>query len=134
MAMFFNKLLQALGLLVRAALPVGILAVGWVAYSKLAVEAETTKTPPVEKQAVRTRVTKLRVQDYPVVIKTHGVVQANNEVILNPRVSGKIIHTSPAFEAGSYFFEGEVLIELDARDYEIAVAIAPPWADLIALS
>ena len=124
MEMLTIRLLRALGLLVRVALPVGILALGGFAYTVLSVEAEKEKTPPAEEQIVRTQVTELHVQDYPVVIRTHGVVQAHNRVVLSPQVSGQITFISPAFEAGSYFSEGEVLVELDPRDYENAVATA----------
>jgi RND family efflux transporter MFP subunit len=113
-----------LGVLVRAALPVGILAAGCVAYSILSVEPEEEKSPPVEEQVIRTTVTELRVRDYPVVIKTNGVVQAHNEVALNAQVSGQITNVSPAFEVGSYFSKGDVLVELDARDYKTALAVA----------
>lgn len=124
MAMATNKLVRSLGVLVRAALPVAILAAGWGAYRILAVEAEKAKAPPAEKQVVRTKVTELHVRDYQVVIKTHGVVQPHNQITLNPQVSGKIIHVSPAFHTGSYFSEGQLLVELDAKDYVIAVAMA----------
>jgi RND family efflux transporter MFP subunit len=42
---------------------------------------------------------------------------------LNAEVSGQIINISPAFEAGSYFSKGDVLVELDARDYKTTVAV-----------
>ncbi len=112
------------GVLVRAALPVGILAAGCVAYLILSVEPEKAKSPPAAKQAIRTKVTELRVRNYPVVIKTHGFVRSHAEVTLSAQVSGQISHLSPSFEAGAYFAEGEVLVELDANDYRIAVAVA----------
>ena len=58
------------GLLLRAALPIGILAAGYYAYALLAVEVEQEKSDPVEEQTIRTRVTQLRIRDYPVVITT----------------------------------------------------------------
>ena len=113
-----------LGWLARAALPTGLLAAGGIAYALLSIEPERAKSPPAEEQVIRTNVTELYVQDYQVVIKTNGVVQAHNEVALNSEVSGLITYVSPSFEVGSYFSAGEVLIELDARDYETALAVA----------
>lgn len=113
-----------LGLLVRAVLPVGLLAAGCLAYALLSVEPDEAQSPPVEEQTIRTNVTELRVQDYPVVIKTNGIVEAHNEVALNAQVSGRITNVSPAFEVGSYFSAGEVLVELDAKDYKNSVAVA----------
>ncbi len=113
-----------LSLLARAALPIGILAGGIAAYLILSVEPEKPKSPSATPQAIRTRVKELQVQDYPVVIKTHGIVRSHDEVVLSAQVSGLITRISPAFEAGSYFNEGDVLIELDSKDYKIAVAVA----------
>ena len=112
------------GMLIRAALPIGILAGGIAAYLILSVEPEKPKSPPATPQAIRTRVKELQVQDYPVVIKAHGIVRSHDEVILSAQVSGLITRISPSFEAGSYFNEDDVLIELDSKDYKIAVAVA----------
>ena len=113
-----------LAFLVRAALPVGLLAAGCIAYLALSVEPEKPKRPPRKPRVIRTRVTELKVQDYQVVIKTHGVVQAYNEVSLSTEVSGQIIDINPAFEVGSYFAKGAVLVELDGRDHATAVTVA----------
>jgi len=113
-----------LAVFMRAALPVGILGAGCVAYLILAVEPRKAKAPPAAKQPIRTRVTELRVRDYPVVIKTHGVVRPHDEVTLSAQVSGLITQISPTFEAGAYFAKGDVLMELEANDYRIALAVA----------
>ena len=113
-----------LAVLVRAVLPVGILAAGVVAYMILSVEPEKAKSPPAVPQAIRTKVKELRVQDYPVVIRTHGVVRPHSEVILTAQVSGRIIRIHPGFEDGAFFSEGDVLLELETVDYETAVVAA----------
>jgi RND family efflux transporter MFP subunit len=116
--------LRLLSLLVRAALPVGVLVAGCFAYLFLALKPEKAKSPPAQDQVIRTNVAELRIRDYPVVIKTNGVVQAHNEVALNAQVSGQITNVSPAFEVGSFFSAGDVLVELDSRDRKTAVAVA----------
>ncbi len=113
-----------LAVLMRAALPIGILGAGCIAYLILSVEPKKAKAPPAAKQPIRTRVTDMRVRDYPVVIKTHGVVRPHDEVTLSAQVSGLITRISPAFEAGAYFGKGDVLVELEANDYKIALAVA----------
>lgn len=119
-----TRLTGLFGVLARSALPICILAAGTGAYSILSNEPEKPKSPPVEKQDLRTKVTELRITDYPVVIKTHGIVQAHNEVSISAEVPGLITHVSPSFEVGSYFSEGEILVELDAQDYTTALALA----------
>ena len=44
-------------------------------------------------------------------------------------ISGQIAHFSPAFDTGAFFSEGEVLVEWDARDYQIALAQASAEVD-----
>jgi len=109
---------------IRGAAPLGLLAAGACAYYVLASPVAEVSLPPAPPQVVRTRVTELRVQDYPVVVKTHGVVQPHDQVILSAQVPGVVQKINPVFESGSYFAVGDVLLELDPRDYEIAVAVA----------
>ncbi len=113
-----------LAALLRVALPLGILVSGLVLFVILSLEPDQATLPAAAPQAIRTRVTELRVRDYPVVITTHGVVQPHNAVTLSAQVSGQIAHFSPSFDTGAFFSEGEVLVELDARDYQIALAVA----------
>ncbi len=80
---------EFLSRLLRAILPLGIIVAGGIVYSILAVEVEEEKSAPEEEQAIRTRITELHVQDYPVVVETNGVVQAHNEVALSAEVSGQ---------------------------------------------
>jgi multidrug efflux pump subunit AcrA (membrane-fusion protein) len=61
-------------------------------------------------------VTELAVGDYPVVVRAHATVQPNNHVIISAEVAGRIAKIHPNFEVGSYFYKGDVLIELDEED------------------
>ena len=110
--------------LLRLALPLALLGIGVGAYMYLSVEPEKEKAPPAEKRAIRTKAAELRVEDYQVVINTNGIVQAHNEVGLSAEVNGQIMKISPSFEVGAYFNKGDVLVELDDRDYRTALAVA----------
>lgn len=110
--------------LLRAIIPLAILIGGGFAYQFLSVEQEKEETPPAKPQELSTRVTEVHVQDYSVVIKTNGIVQPHNEVGISAQVSGQIVRVSTAFEAGSYFAKGELLVELDDRDYRTLLAVA----------
>lgn len=112
------------GLGLRAVLPCAILAAGWWGYTQLAVELPEEPAPETEERILRTRVAELEAGDYPVVITTHGTVQAHNQVALAAEVTGPVTRISPSFEAGAFFSEGEVLVEIDSRNYETLVAIA----------
>jgi RND family efflux transporter MFP subunit len=68
-------------------------------------------------------------------VRTQGVVEPSTQTTLVTEVTGKIINVSPAMEAGSFFKKGEVLLQIDPRDYESALAgaiadIARAEADL----
>ncbi len=115
---------RLVAMLLRIALPVGILAAGLVAYGILSVEPKKAKSPPVKPQAIRTKVQELRVGDHPVIIKTHGVVRPHSEVTLTAQVPGRISRVNPGLEDGAFFGAGEVLLELETVDYETAVVSA----------
>lgn len=116
--------LNLAGWILRALLPAGVLALGWIGYSILSVEPEEAKRPDQKPRLIKTRVKELRVQDYPTNIRTRGIIRPHNEVTLSARVAGKIIRVGPGFEDGAFFSEGEVLLELDPADYEVAVIAA----------
>lgn len=119
-----DKTNNAAPLLLRLALPVVVLGLGWFGFSQLAEEIDREPPPEKEKRTLRTKVEVLETTDYPVVIKTNAVVQPHNVVSLTTEVAGRVNKVSPAFEVGAYFTKGEVLVELDSRDYATAVAIA----------
>ena len=122
-------LTRILGVLLRIALPVVCLVAGAYAFQHLSVAVEKEKEPPAEKKLIRTRVAELLSQDYPIIIKKNGIVQSHNQVTLSAEVIGKVLHVSPSFEVGSYFKAGEVLVELDARDYKTSLAMAEAQRD-----
>ena len=63
-------------------------------------------------------------QDYPVVVHSEGTVEPRTESTLIPQVSGQIVAISPTFREGGFFEAGDVLVTLDPRDYELAIASA----------
>ena len=111
-------------ILVRLALPVVILGVGWFAFTKLKVEPERESGPPPKPRAIRTKVTELKVEDFTAVIETNGVVRAHDEVTLMSQVPGRVIKVHAGLEDGAFFSEGDVLVELDPIDFETAVVVA----------
>lgn len=105
----------------RVVIPLLFLVVGWLTYTKLAVEPEKQKRPPDKQRVIKTTVAEIKLQDYQTIINTRGIVKPHNEVTLNAEVSGKIVTISPDFEDGAYFAEGDVLLELDDADFKTAV-------------
>lgn len=46
-----------------------------------------------------------------------GTVQAAQEVLLNPQVSGRVVEHAPEFVPGGYVEEGQTLLRIDPTDY-----------------
>jgi RND family efflux transporter MFP subunit len=84
-------------------------------------EAQQVQPPqlPVAIDAIRTVPT-----EYRVAIRSEGTVEPRTESTLIPQVSGQIVAISPTFREGGFFERGDVLVTLDPRDYELAIASA----------
>ncbi len=111
-------------MLLRALPPIAIIAAGWWGYTKFMEQIEIAPPAAKDERVLRTRVQSLQVIDYPTVIETNAVVQAHNRVTLTAEVTGVVTMVNPSFEVGAYFSKGEVLIEIDARDYRTALSMA----------
>lgn len=62
--------------------------------------------------------------DYEITLRSQGTVQARTESALIPEVRGRIVWTSPNFQDGAFFEEGETLLRIDDRDYQTELVIA----------
>ncbi|MCU4675800.1 efflux RND transporter periplasmic adaptor subunit [Catenovulum sp. 2E275] len=94
-------------------------------YSKPTVERNFT---PPEAQ-ISVDVIKLNAQDYPIEIDTYGLVEAQIQTKLTSQVGGKIMFISESMRGGGFFEKGELLIEIEAVDYQAEVDIA--YANLV---
>ena len=96
------------------------LAVG-VTLIRTAPKAErrqpTPVLPTVETMTVRP-------SNYPVIVRSQGTVVPRTESTLIPEVNGQIVRASENFQAGGFFEAGEILLEIDPRDYTNAMVVA----------
>lgn len=56
------------------------------------------------------------------IVRAMGTVIPAMEMVLKPRVSGEVISTHPEFTEGGYLRKGTKVLQIDPRDYELAVA------------
>ena len=84
-------------------------------------EAPQFEPPQVPVSVEATRVAS---EDYRVRIRSEGTVEPRTETTLIPQVSGQVVEISPAFREGGFVSRGDVLLRLDPRDYELAIASA----------
>ncbi len=57
-------------------------------------------------------------------LSSFGTVQPRTQTLLVSQVSGVITHVNPIFKDGGFFNRGDVLIEMDDRDYQAAAKVA----------
>lgn len=84
-------------------------------------EPKTFDAPPEITQVDATR---LKPQNFPVLLQTQGTVQPRTTSNLVPEVSGRVIEISPHFREGGFFEKDEVLLKIDPLNYETALVVA----------
>ena len=63
-------------------------------------------------------------QNYPIMLESYGTVQPRTRSMLVAQVGGQIVSVNENVRNGGFFEEGDVLANIDARDYEADVRIA----------
>jgi RND family efflux transporter MFP subunit len=110
--------------LVNASLPLLVLAAGVGAGSVVInskAEPETAEAAPLLRSINATRAAPERLA---LTVQSQGTVQPRQQISLIPQVSGQIEWVSAAFVNGGQFRAGELLLRIDASDYELALKSA----------
>jgi RND family efflux transporter MFP subunit len=83
------------------------------------------KKPPAEietgERALKVKVLKVEPADVSVSITGYGEVRTLNSVKISAQVGGQVTAIHPRMEAGEVIAEGELLFQIDTRDYAAAV-------------
>ena len=79
-------------------------------------------SPPTPK--VRVEATRLKPENYQVILETRGTVRPRTQISIIPEVAGRVVSISPSLRAGGFFEKDEMLLEIDPHDYKIAVTVA----------
>ncbi|MCP4756422.1 MAG: efflux RND transporter periplasmic adaptor subunit [Proteobacteria bacterium] len=105
---------------IRIAVCLLVLAIGIVGMKTLA----DMKKPPAEKKVkepvLKVETVRAELEDVPVTIGGYGEVTALNVVSISPEVAGRVAYIHPRLEVGEIVREGDVLFEIDSRDYDLA--------------
>lgn len=111
-------------LLVKFLLPILVVVVCVItARTVIANRPEPAKRPQF-KSTTSIDATRVSKSDYPVLLRTQGTVGATRQGSLVPEVAGSIVSVSESFVVGGSFKRGDTLLEIDPRDYQIAVTLA----------
>lgn len=111
-------------LLIKALLPIVVLAGCVIAARAVIANRPEPQTRPQFKTTTSVEATRVEKSDYPVFLRTQGTVIPSREGSLVPQVAGAITFVSPNFVVGGEFSEGEVLLQIDPSDFEIALTLA----------
>ena len=74
-----------------------------------------------EDLGILVEVTTVARADHEVQIRAQGTVRPARQIVVIPEVGGRIRAHHPALVAGGRVEAGEVLVRIDARDYQLAV-------------
>ena len=105
-------------------LPIAVLSLGiasaWalLAYKPAMPKQTAASEPPVVNIITATPQT-LRLD-----VPSQGIVKPRTEMDLVPEVAGKITFVHPHWETGGFFAKNDLLIAIEARDYDYAIAEA----------
>ena len=108
--------------ILRIAIPILLLAAGYGVMQMFQSTEEMPTFKRAEREPPVAEVVELRRESYQLILTAQGLVRPRNETSLTPRVAGRVHTISEHFEAGAFFKEGEVLLELDTTDFEAEVA------------
>ncbi|MBB6520376.1 efflux RND transporter periplasmic adaptor subunit [Pseudoteredinibacter isoporae] len=60
-------------------------------------------------------------REYTIKLDSYGLIRPRTQTQLLPQVSAQVTWVSPQFRAGGFFEEGEALLRLEDRDYQVAL-------------
>lgn len=116
--------MKALRIGLMITLPLLVLVLGGLGAQKLIeMREEPEKKPPVVEPPL-VRVVEAEPRSVRLTVEAEGVVAPRTESQIVPEVSGRVLKANDALVSGGFFSEGEVLLEIDPREYELAVVQA----------
>ena len=110
-----ERLLKIIRSLVVILLALGV----FVALIKLKQKPQKQSPPP---QSLLVEVMQVKGSSPAMIIKSYGTVRPSETQNIVSEVKGKIVEMSPSFEEGGFIKKDELLIRIDPRSYELAVA------------
>jgi RND family efflux transporter MFP subunit len=99
-----------------------VIVIGAIILAIIMIKAGQTKAEQAESDVVVSVETQtIKPAQHTPQFEATGIVYAEEEVVVFPETSGKIIWVSPKLKPGGQVKKGEVLVRVDPRDAELAV-------------
>ncbi len=107
--------------IVKFLIPVLLIAAGGVAWAYFQSTAPKVERKPAVKREVVVDVLTVKLSDVQPVITAMGTVVPSREIVLKARASGEIQDLVPRFVPGGVIAKNEIIMQLDADDYRVAI-------------
>lgn len=107
--------------LLKIVLPILVLAVGAAATAALVSSRKAPERVEKPRLGPLVEVVSTTTEDVLVEVSGQGEVSPKTRVDLAPQVGGQVIFVHPSLVSGGRFAAGTTLLEIDPRDYELAV-------------
>jgi RND family efflux transporter MFP subunit len=101
--------------------PLAVLAVAGFGAAVLVATAPSVETVTPERALATVRTIVPQPRDIRLQVRSQGTVAPRTESAVVPEISGRVTGISPALVSGGFFAKGELLLEIEPRDYEMAV-------------
>ncbi|WP_321490903.1 efflux RND transporter periplasmic adaptor subunit [uncultured Hyphomonas sp.] len=92
------------------------------------VVLQSLKPEPEKAEEVRVGLNvfaeQVRRGDLQITVEAQGEVRPRREIVVAPQISGRISYVSPDFIDGGFIKQGQLLVRVEAADYELAVVRA----------
>ena len=105
----------------KALLPILLIAGSLVIAVVLIASRPENKLQPAVPRSALIDVAEVRLQDLRIPIQAQGTVTPHRDTTLVSQVGGQIVDVSPSFHAGGYVAAGEMMLQIDDRDYQAAL-------------
>ncbi len=113
-------------MLKKFVVPLSIVFVGSGVIATLVLAKPKPATQPAPEAPAHMSVdaTQVQAQTARLTVRTQGTVEPKRQINVVAQVSGMITHVSPKFDGGGFFSANEILLNIDPRDYQAALAQA----------
>lgn len=111
-------------ILIKAGLPILILAVVGLATAALVNSKEPPAQDPQERKPMLVEVMEVEFQPLRYRVRSQGTVQPKTQGAMVSEVSGRVVALSAEFVAGGLVRKGDVLVEVESLDYQTGVKSA----------
>ncbi len=107
--------------ILRIVLPLLIVGLAILGAQALMLLGPTVPKASREVKPTFVEVLTARVRDEQTVIPAYGTVQGHQRLIVQPEISGRVVKLNPRLVIGETLSKGAVLLQIDPRDYRVAV-------------